>query len=167
MTPQHTAARYDGRDDAGGAGTAGKPASPGGRARPLVGALWANVALSGACGLTLLVGGRALAPTLGADGWLLTALGAGLLVFAADISWLVARRPRHLAVGAHLVSSADAAWVAGAVALLALAPSALTRAGRWALAEVTVAVAAVAAAQVVGLRRLRAGARSATGSTTG
>jgi ribosome-associated toxin RatA of RatAB toxin-antitoxin module len=124
--------------------------------RFLAGAISWNALFSAASGVLLLVGGFAFNSWLGVDAWLLMGVGGGLILFAGLLLWLLSQ-PRHLAAGARLVVAADAAWVAGAVLLLAWLPSALSPAGRMALAVVTAIVAAVAAAQLVGLRRLRSG----------
>jgi ribosome-associated toxin RatA of RatAB toxin-antitoxin module len=79
-----------------------------------------------------------------------------LVVFAGLLLALLSQ-PRHLRMGARLVIAADVAWVSAATAILAAQPFALTSFGRIALAGVTVAVAAIAATQLMGLRRAGAG----------
>ncbi|MGE3238568.1 MAG: SRPBCC family protein [Thermoleophilia bacterium] len=115
-----------------------------------------NLVLSGLSGLTLLVGGLFLGPPLGVPAGLLIAIGVGLLAFAGGLFWLL-QEIRHLLRGARMALAADLAWVAGAIALLATAPGALSPAGRVVLGVVTAAVAAIAAGQAVGLHRARSG----------
>lgn len=115
-----------------------------------------NTIFSGATGIILLAGGSVLDARLGVDAWMLTGLGAGLLLFAGMLVWLLAA-PRRLAAGARFVVAADVAWVVGAALVLAAAPSVLSPAGRAALALVTAVVAVIAVVQVLGLRRVRSG----------
>lgn len=115
-----------------------------------------NAVFSAASGLVLLGGGFALDAWLGVDAWLLVGVGGGLVVFAGLLLWLLSR-PRRLRAGARLVVAADAAWVAGAALLLARFPSALSSAGKTALAVVSAVVAVLAVLQVIGLRRAGSG----------
>lgn len=120
-----------------------------------------NAVFSATTGVVLLAGGFVLDDWLGVHVLVLMALGGGLLAFAGLLLWLLTQ-PRHLSVGARLVIAADVSWVAGAAVLLAVFPAALSPAGRAALATVSAVVAAIAAAQVVGLRRIRSGPVTAT-----
>lgn len=139
------------------------PSPTGDHGRLLATAISCNALFSTATGVVLLAGGfLGLDRWLGADAWLLGGVGGALVMFAGLLVWLLSQ-PQHLAVGARLVVAADAAWVAAAALLLAAFPSALTPAGRTALAVVTAAVAALAAAQLIGLHRLRPG--PVTGTT--
>lgn len=116
-------------------------------------ALAANAAFSGLSGLVLLAAAGPVAGWIGLEGgaWL-RAIGAGLLLFAAALVGLTrSREPARRAVGA--VTAADLAWVAGSALLLALFPDLLTTAGERTVGAVAVVVAALAAAQLLGLRR--------------
>lgn len=115
-----------------------------------------NALFSSACGLALLVGGVALERWLAVPAGMLMVVGAGLVVFAGLLVWLLAQ-PRRLVSGARLVVAADALWVAGAAALLVGFPSVLSPTGRAALGVASAAVALLAIAQVVGLHRVGAG----------
>jgi hypothetical protein len=121
-----------------------------------------NVVFSAVSGLMLLVGGVGLDGVLGVEAWLLSGLGGGLLLFAGAMLWLLAE-PERLAVGGRAVVAADIAWIAGAVGLLVGFPSALSGPGKAALGAVTVVVADLAVAQVIGLRRV--GGSRVAGST--
>lgn len=116
---------------------------------------------SGASGVSLLLG-SAIGPWFGLDPWLQAGVGASLVIFAV-LLFVLLTVPRHLPSGARWVITADAAWIAGAVMLLIARPSALTTAGRTALAAATAVVALLALAQLAGLRRARGG--QATGSS--
>jgi uncharacterized protein YndB with AHSA1/START domain len=112
-----------------------------------------NAIFSAVSGTGLLVAAPMLSGPIGVAGWILATLGVGLVVFAAMLVWLLAE-PRRLASWAWLVLVADAAWVLGAVVLLAGFPGLLTPAGEFGLGAVSVVVATIAVGQTVGLRRL-------------
>ena len=131
-------------------------ASNGDGGRTLANAVSFNAAFSASSGLTLLAGAAMLRGWFGVAGWLLAAIGVGLIVFACLLVWLLAEPPR-LAVGARWVLAADLAWIAGAIVLLSVTPTLLSPAGSGALAAVTVVVALSVGAQVVGLRRRGSG----------
>jgi uncharacterized protein YndB with AHSA1/START domain len=128
------------------------PSSGGDGGRALADAISINAVFSAGSGLVLLAGAPIVSGWLGVDGWLLAGIGAGLLVFAGVLVWLLTE-PRRLAAGAWWVFGADVAWIGGAGLLLTLAPTVLSAAGRTVLAAVTVAVALIVLQQVVGLRR--------------
>ena len=115
-------------------------------------ALLTNAGFSGVTGLLALVLAGSLATSLGPPAWSLRALGVGLIVFGIAVT-LVARAPQPRR--AWEIIAADLAWVATATVVIAVAPGWTTAAGRTVLAVVTVAVAALAAAQWWGLRRVR------------
>jgi hypothetical protein len=92
-----------------------------------------------------------LSSWLGIAIWISIGLGLGLLGFAAVLV-LLARDPQPALVRAVIL--ADAAWVAGAVVVIAVFPDLMSSAGLWALALVSVVVAELAVAQYVGLRRV-------------
>ncbi len=120
--------------------------------RWLASAVSYNAIFSGVNGVVLLAGAPMLSRPIGAAGWVLAALGGGLLGFAVLLVWLLAA-PHRLAVGARFVLVADLAWVVGAVVVLAGFPELLAPAGRVGLAAVSVVVAAMIVGQAAGLRR--------------
>lgn len=109
-----------------------------------------NAGFSGLSGAILLSAAPPLAPWLGVPVWLARGLGIGLVVFAVAVA-LVARHPRQALV--RQVIAVDAAWVAGALAVILGFPNAMTTAGLWALGIATLAVADFAVFQMIGLRR--------------
>lgn len=116
--------------------------------RLLRNALLTNAGFSGAIGaLAVALGGR-LEDALGPPTWSLRALGMGLLVFAVVVA-NEARAPGHS--GTWRIIGADLLWVVAAPIIIAVSPEWLTRSGQAALALVTVAVAALAAAQWRGM----------------
>lgn len=119
----------------------------------LVRALAANAAFSGLSGLILVVAADPVSGWIGLEGggWL-QAIGIGLLLFAAGLVLLVRGRDRPRGRVAA-VTAADLGWVAGSVVLLVGFPDLLTPAGEWAVGAVAVAVAGLATAQILGLRR--------------
>lgn len=123
--------------------------------RTLLGrAMTENGLFSGTAGIVMVIGAAfGLGGWLGINAWLLAALGAGLVVFAADLLWL-ARSPRLIVAGGRAAVLGDVAWVIAAGALIAFS-AVLTRQGEFALSIVSIAVAGFAAAQWLGLRRLR------------
>ena len=121
--------------------------------RLLASAVSYNVIFSAVSGIVLLVAAPSLSGPIGVAGWILAALGVGLVAFAVALVWLLAA-PRRLASWARLVLVADVAWVLGAVVLVAGFPGVLTRARQFGLGAVSVVVATIAVGQTVGLRRL-------------
>ena len=107
--------------------------------------LYLNALFSATSGVVLIAAAAPLGQLFGGvTPWLLRALGAGLLGFAADIA--LACRRRGLARGKALYFSlADFAWVAGSVALLVLVP--LATAARLLVAAVMLVVLAFGLAQ--------------------
>ena len=117
---------------------------------------------SAACGVAFMVAPGVIARFLGeaVPIWLMLALGAGLLIFAAGLLCQVLRRP--LSRGEALTTIVmDKAWVVGSILLLVLAPHWFSAAGQWLIGGVAAAVASIAAAQWIGCRRLsrRAGGK--------
>ena len=119
-------------------------------------AMTENAIFSGLAGLVLIVGASGLDGWLGVDAWLLAAIGLGLVVYAADLMWW-SRSPRWLVTGGRMAVVADLGWVVAAAALIAFT-AVLTSQGEAVLALVSVVIAALAAAQWLGLRKLAAGA---------
>jgi len=120
-------------------------------------ALRSNAAFSTACGVVFIADARALAPVIGTPAALLTALGIGLLAFAAALVATSLRRDRaRLAREARLHCAADLAWVIGSVpvALSGL----LTQAGSIGLAAVSGVVLALAIVQMRGIGATRTAA---------
>ena len=113
-----------------------------------------NAMFSGLTGVVLIFGAAWLDTWLGAPGWLLAALGAGLIGYAAFLV-TTARNPRWMRFGGTNAVVGDVAWVLGAAALI-LVTDALTTKGEIALATVSAIVAAFAALQWIGLRRIAA-----------
>lgn len=131
---------------------AGEMVQPGGNdmknAGLLRNALMTNALFSGLTGAGALMLAGPLSESLGPPPWSLRAIGAGLLLFAATVA-REARAPGR--ARAWQIISADIGWVIAAAAIVALAPSWLSAAGRIALVGVTVVVAGMAAAQWRGL----------------
>jgi hypothetical protein len=119
-------------------------------------AMTENAIFSGLAGLVLVVGASGLDGWLGVDARLLAAIGLGLVVYAADLMWW-SRSPRWLVTGGRMAVVADLGWVVAAAALIAFT-AVLTTQGEAALALVSVVIAALAAVQWMGLRKLAAGA---------
>lgn len=119
-------------------------------------AMTKNAIFSGLAGLVLIVGASGLDGWLGVDAWLLAAIGLGLVVYAADLMWW-SRSSRWLVTGGRMAVVADIGWVVAATALIAFT-AVLTSQGEAALALVSVVIAALAAAQWLGLRKLAADA---------
>jgi hypothetical protein len=122
-------------------------------ARPLRVALGANLVFSTVCALTLLVASDAVAAALGAvPGWATTALGFGLLGFAALVALALWRASIGLAL---LVSGLDLAWVVATAPTLAL-PGPLGPEGKTLVAAVAVVVGSLGFLQLRGIRALLA-----------
>jgi hypothetical protein len=118
-------------------------------------ALSENMMFSAASGIALLAAPGIIAGFLGeaVPHWLMLALGAGLLVFAAGLLRQVLRRPLHR--GEALVTIVmDEVWVIASILLLVLAPHWFSSGGQWLVGGVAAAVAAIATVQWIGLRRL-------------
>jgi hypothetical protein len=102
----------------------------------------------------------ALAGPLGVPtGWLV-GLGAGLVVWAAGLTWLAAR-PRVPAGGVWAVLAVNVCWVLDSVAMLAGGWWPLTGLGTIVVVGQAVAVLAVADLEYLGLRRSRSDGRVA------
>jgi len=118
-----------------------------------------NFLFSAASGIALLVAPGVIADFLGdaVPDWLMLALGAGLLIFAAGLLRQILRHPLNRGE-ALLTILMDDAWVLASILLLVLAPQWFSAAGQWLIGGVAAAVAAIALAQWIGLRRLAGGA---------
>ena len=107
--------------------------------------LKANAAFSLLGGVVAVAAGAVVADLLDVNVWLVRVIGAGLVIFAADV-WWVARRPANqITTYARLVSAADASWVVGTVVVIAL--GLVSTAGAIVLAVVAAAVADFGALQ--------------------
>jgi hypothetical protein len=123
--------------------------------------LLADATLSGASGLLLLLGGSALAGTLGLPPTLLRGAGMILLPFAALVAWIATREPPPRAA-VWAVIAGNALWAVDSVALLATGWVAPTALGYAFVTSQALAVALLAGLQRLGLRRL-GGRAAATG----
>jgi len=112
-----------------------------------------NAIFSGAAGLTLFILNRPLADVFGLRRGVVAAIGVGLMIYAADLTVAAVRNGLHRTL-VLLFATADAAWVLAAIAILVAWPNALSIAGRLALAATIAPVAAFAALQFRGARRL-------------
>ena len=116
-------------------------------------ALLFNALCSTILGVILLFYPSAVAALMGEfNPLILMVLGAGLLLFAADVAWVATRKPisRRLA---KMITTADAAWVvATPVAMIVAAPW-LSCWGQILLLDVALLVAFCALCQRRGLQR--------------
>jgi len=110
-------------------------------------------------GASLLTGGAALAFAgplahwTGIASWILYALGAGLVLFAADVAYTATRKMIN-PLFVKLIIVANVAWVIGSGLSLFLFQSRLTFEGMLVIELLAVAVALLTAVEAVGLRRL-------------
>ena len=118
-------------------------------------ALTENFLFSAASGIALLAAPGAIANFLGeaVPLWLMLALGAGLLLFAAGLLRQILRRPLKRGE-AILTIVMDDVWLVVSILLLVLAPHWFSAAGQWLIVAMALAVAVLAVAQWIGLRRL-------------
>jgi len=113
-----------------------------------------NALFSALSGLILIFAGGPLGRLFDVPRTLLVAVGATLLIYAADLAITAVRRGlRRFEV--LLFASADAAWVLGTSGVLLVAPEVISLAGRLVLAAVAVPVATFAALQFRAARALR------------
>ena len=123
-------------------------------AQPLRAALRLNGSFSLLSGGAMLVAAAPLARLFElSDPRIFIAVGISLVLFAGGL-FLQSRRSEIHRPAAWITVALDLGWVVGSVALLTLAPGLISLAGRVLVAIVAAMVAAVAAAQVRGLRRL-------------
>lgn len=114
-------------------------------------ALAADAVLTSTSGLVLGLGGAALAEPLDVPAALLIAIGVALLAWTALVVVFARRRPtrrREL----ELVIAGNLGWVVGAIVVLAI-PATLSSGGKWALAAVSLVVAAFGAVQLSARQR--------------
>ena len=112
-----------------------------------------NAIFSGVSGLALALLNRPLAEVFGISRGIVATIGVALIVYAADLSITAVRRGLRRSI-VLMFATADAAWVLGGLAVLLAWPDTLSIAGRLALAATIVPVAAFAALQFRGARRL-------------
>ncbi len=119
--------------------------------------LRANAAFSAISGAVMIAAAGPLAALMGiAVSAVVPPVGVILVLYAGGL-WWSARRPQVNPTEARIAVSMDLAWVVLSAALLLLAPSLLTPAGRWIVAAVAVCAAAFAILQALGLRALDRG----------
>ncbi|MGI9666870.1 MAG: hypothetical protein ACR2N2_07210 [Acidimicrobiia bacterium] len=114
-------------------------------------ALRLNAGFSAASAAVLIVGGASLATWLGVPTEIVYIVGFGLLPFAA-LAWWTSRTLDRRSTMAIIVG--DVVWVVLAFAVIFGVEDAMSAAGAWALALVSIVVADFAIAQTIGLRRL-------------
>jgi hypothetical protein len=109
-------------------------------------------ALSGA---VLVVASGAVSDFTGLEpGWVPAAIGVGLLAWAVDVA-LLARAAELRPSRVWMVIGGNLAWVIASYGVLLASTPDLTTAGSWTVAILAEIVGLVAAAQYIGLRRLR------------
>lgn len=129
--------------------------------RPLRAALAANLGFSTLCALALIVAGPDIARGIGAlPAWLMTALGIGLLGFAASIAAVLARLRVGLAL---LISGLDLLWVAATLPLIAV-PGLLTTQGKVVVVVVAAIVGLLGMLQLRGIRTILAAGQDGEGT---
>ncbi|MFC4273093.1 hypothetical protein GQF03_07880 [Sneathiella chungangensis] len=110
-------------------------------------------------GTSLLSGGVALlfagplAHWMGMADWVLYTLGAGLVLFAADVAFTATRKVINPLFVKGIIA-ANVAWVVGSAIALLLFQDRLTVAGSWVVEIIAIAVAVLTSLQAVSLRRL-------------
>ncbi len=123
------------------------------QANLLIRTLNANAAFSTATGIVLIAAAAPIADWAGIPAWIPVVLGAGLLPFAAFVRRAARKLHRESVMW---VLAADVAWVVGVAVLAMAAPSAISTASLWALIAITIAVAAFAGLELMGLRKIGA-----------
>lgn len=118
-------------------------------------ALRLNSGFSTISAAVLLIGGASLAQWLGVPTAAVYVVGVGLLPFAG-FAWWTSNTLDERATIAIIIG--DVAWVVIAAIIIFGIDDAMSVAGAWALALVSIAVADFAIAQTIGLRRLQASA---------
>ncbi|NQV19791.1 MAG: hypothetical protein HQ511_00085 [Rhodospirillales bacterium] len=115
--------------------------------------LASNSAFSAYSGVVMIAAAAPLSKLLGLpQTWLLAGLGAGLIVFAAEV-YRHSRAARIGGLETRIIIALDVAWVAGSVLLIAAFPDFISVVGRWLITATAIAVAGFAACQFMGLRR--------------
>lgn len=117
-------------------------------------ALLINATFSFGCGLVCLLFADFLSPWTAIPTWILYCVGAGLLIFAADVA-VTATRISIRPFSAKLIIGADVGWVLASVGILIFFGSHLTLPGQLLIELIAIAVAVLATVQAVGLRQMR------------
>ena len=116
-------------------------------------ALLFNALCSTILGVILLFYPSAVAALMGEfNPLILMVLGAGLLLFAADVAWVATRKPISQLL-AKMITTADAAWVVATPVVMILAAPWLSFWGQILLLDVALLVAFCALCQRRGLQR--------------
>jgi hypothetical protein len=117
--------------------------------------LLSNAAFGVVCGVICLVWARPLAAAFGgAPPMILTVLGVGLLLFAAELAWIAHRMPENRRV-LTIIFALDVAWVIASALLLLAGWIPFTPGGTWTVILVADVVAVFAVLEFIGLRRMR------------
>jgi hypothetical protein len=117
--------------------------------------LLGNAAFGVVSGLVCLLWAQPLATALGlAPPWIVTGLGVGLLLFAAELAWIALRAPENRRV-VTTIFALDVAWVVASVIVLFSSWAPPTPVGTWVVVIVADIVAVFAVLEFIGLRRLR------------
>ena len=120
-------------------------------------ALLGNALFSGVSGAVFLIFSGGVAGWLEIPVmWPLWAVGAGLVLFAAELLYQATQRRLSL-FRAVLGCGSDLAWVIASAALLLGWPNLMSEGGRVAVVTVAVVVASFAGLQSLGIARLRRG----------
>ena len=115
-------------------------------------ALKANAVFSGLCGLALMIAPQSWAELIGLPWpWVFGALGIGLACFAVLACYAVAQVLARRAIITGIIG-ADVLWVAASPIAMLTGAGTLTVPGQGLIAFVAVIVAALAAAQWIGLQ---------------
>jgi uncharacterized protein YndB with AHSA1/START domain len=125
------------------------------RSRLLRTALGVNAVFSLICGLAFLFFDEGLARFLSVPAGILAPVGGALLLWAGFVGWQTLRR-RLSTLLALVTSLGDGVWVLGTIVGLAGWEGALTPSGVMLALGVAAVVAALAGAQLVGIRRFHA-----------
>lgn len=123
--------------------------------------LQANACFSLFCGLVLALFSSNLAELLGTiPGWLLVALGIGLIAFAADVYW-ISRRLDKARSRALAIFWADVGWLVLTPIVLVSLSNYFSTLGIWLMIEIAVIVAIFALLEWVGIKRYYVGPQPA------
>ena len=118
-------------------------------------ALVGNALFSAVAAVVMIVASGRISDFTGlSPGWVPAAIGAGVLIWAVDVAYIARRDeiPRWLA---WMVIGGDLARVAASYGIIIAGVPELTTAGAWTVGILAEIVAAFAAIQYLGLRRLR------------
>lgn len=118
-------------------------------------ALVGDAIFSGIAGTLMIVASSRISDFTGiTPAWALAAIGAGVLLWAADLVWMA--RPEQLNPAfAKVVIGGNVAWVVASYIVILGGWLDLTTAGAWTVGILAEIVALFAVVQYLGLRRLR------------